>query len=120
MGIIEQKEKHWSHVLVSSATKEMVDTEHVLAMACAYFGVAPEQVKARDKRPEISDIRTMASAYMYIVKALSFKAVGEVIGGRDHSTILSAVNNHRTWMGNNKPYRDKYNALKAYMEASGC
>jgi chromosomal replication initiator protein len=56
------------------------------------FGVQPESLMARDRRPTVATARQVA---MYLARELtehSLPEIGRGIGGRNHTTVLHAVN----------------------------
>jgi chromosomal replication initiator protein len=56
------------------------------------FGVAPDSLLARDRRPTVATARQVA---MYLARELtehSLPEIGRGIGGRNHTTVLHAVN----------------------------
>ncbi|MGI8749017.1 MAG: chromosomal replication initiator protein DnaA [Thermoleophilaceae bacterium] len=63
----------------------------IVQAAASAFEVKPEQLLARDRRPTVSRARKVA---MYLTRELTGKSLPEIgrgFGGRDHSTVLSAV-----------------------------
>jgi len=63
----------------------------IVEAAAAAFEVDPEQLVARDRRPTVARARKVA---MYLARELtgqSLPEIGRGFGGRDHSTVLSAV-----------------------------
>jgi chromosomal replication initiator protein len=65
--------------------------EDVLAATASLFGVTPNELVARDRRPDVARARKVA---IYLARELTGKSLPEIgrrLGGRDHSTILSAV-----------------------------
>jgi chromosomal replication initiator protein len=82
------------HVLKRLATSSPPDTCNVstiLEAAASAFEVDVKQLIARDRRPAISRARKIA---MYLARELTDKSLPEIgrgFGGRDHSTVLSAV-----------------------------
>ena len=63
----------------------------IVEAAAAAFEVDPEQLVARDRRPVVARARKVA---MYLARELtgqSLPEIGRGFGGRDHSTVLSAV-----------------------------
>lgn len=55
------------------------------------FGLSPEELLARDRRPQVARARKVA---MYLARELtgqSLPEIGRGFGGRDHSTVHSAV-----------------------------
>jgi chromosomal replication initiator protein len=65
--------------------------EDVLSATASVFGVTPNELVARDRRPDVARARKVA---IYLARELTGKSLPEIgrrLGGRDHSTILSAV-----------------------------
>ena len=65
--------------------------EDVLAATASVFGVTANELVARDRRPDVARARKVA---IYLARELTGKSLPEIgrrLGGRDHSTILSAV-----------------------------
>jgi chromosomal replication initiator protein len=59
---------------------------------CAYFSITPNDLKGKSKKKEIAMGRQVA---MYLSKMMtdsSLKTIGLHFGGRDHSTVIHAVN----------------------------
>jgi len=64
----------------------------ILDAAAQEFGVERESLLARDRRPDVAIARQVA---MYVARELtehSLPEIGRGIGGRNHSTVLHAVN----------------------------
>jgi chromosomal replication initiator protein len=64
----------------------------ILDAAAQEFGVERESLMARDRRPDVAIARQVA---MYLARELtehSLPEIGRGIGGRNHSTVLHAVN----------------------------
>jgi chromosomal replication initiator protein len=64
----------------------------ILDAAAQEFGVEREALLARDRRPTVATARQVA---MYLARELtehSLPEIGRGIGGRNHSTVLHAVN----------------------------
>lgn len=65
--------------------------EDVLSATANLFDVTPGELIARDRRPDVARARKVA---IYLARELTGKSLPEIgrrLGGRDHSTILSAV-----------------------------
>lgn len=65
--------------------------EDVLTATASAFGVTPNELVARDRRPNVAKARKVA---IYLARELTDKSLPEIgrrLGGRDHSTILAAV-----------------------------
>jgi len=64
----------------------------ILDAAAHEFGVEREALLARDRRPLVAEARQVA---MYLARELtehSLPEIGRGIGGRNHTTVLHAVN----------------------------
>jgi chromosomal replication initiator protein len=64
----------------------------ILDAAAQEFGVEPRDLLARDRRPGVAKARQVA---MYLARELtehSLPEIGRGIGGRNHTTVLHAVN----------------------------
>jgi chromosomal replication initiator protein len=64
----------------------------ILDAAAGEFGVKREAILARDRRPDVAQARQIA---MYMARELtthSLPEIGRGIGGRNHSTVVHAVN----------------------------
>jgi chromosomal replication initiator protein len=63
----------------------------IVGAAAQEFGVAPEELVARSRRPEVALARQVA---MYLARRLtthSLPEIGREIGNRNHSTVLHAI-----------------------------
>jgi chromosomal replication initiator protein len=64
----------------------------IIDAAAQEFGVQPDSLLARDRRPTVATARQVA---MYLARELtehSLPEIGRGIGGRNHTTVLHAVN----------------------------
>ena len=76
--------------LFPTTSAEPVRTEAILAETAGYFGVSVDDLRSQNRSRPIVQARQMA---MYLVRDftdLSLPKVGEVFGGRDHTTVLHA------------------------------
>jgi chromosomal replication initiator protein len=83
------------HVLRRLGQDETEDTcglGEILDAAAQEFGVEREALLARDRRPAVAEARQVA---MYLARELtehSLPEIGRGVGGRNHTTVLHAVN----------------------------
>ena len=83
------------HVLRRLGQDEAQDAcglSEILDAAAHEFGVEREALLARDRRPAVAEARQVA---MYLARELtehSLPEIGRGIGGRNHTTVLHAVN----------------------------
>ena len=84
--------RHVLHRLGDDTSKEACDIGEILDAAAQEFGVEREALLARDRRPAVAAARQVA---MYLARELtehSLPEIGRGIGGRNHTTVLHAVN----------------------------
>lgn len=65
--------------------------EKILSVTANYYGVKVEDIKSKKRNESVADARHIA---VYIIRKLTelpFKKIGEIVGGRDHSTIMSSI-----------------------------
>ena len=77
--------------IIRHTTKQLtLDT--IEKAVCSYFSITPNDLKGKSKKKEIAIGRQIS---MYLSKLLtnsSLKTIGLHFGGRDHSTVIHAVN----------------------------
>jgi chromosomal replication initiator protein len=88
---LDLAEEVLSHLFPTSGA-EPVRTDTILGETAAYFGVSIDDLKSQNRSRPIVQARQIA---MYLVREftdLSLPKVGQVFGGRDHTTVLHAQN----------------------------
>ncbi|NLT05305.1 MAG: chromosomal replication initiator protein DnaA [Solirubrobacterales bacterium] len=65
--------------------------DDVLAATATRYGLTTKQLVARDRRPDVARARKVAIYLARELTGTSLPEIGRRIGGRDHSTILTAV-----------------------------
>jgi len=65
--------------------------EDVLQTVCEYYGVNPDNIKSKGRSKDVVLPRQLA---MYLIRQLSdasFPEIGQFFGGRDHTTVIYAI-----------------------------
>jgi chromosomal replication initiator protein len=84
--------QHVLHRLGDDTGKDACGISEIVDAAAQEFGVERESLLARDRRPTVATARQVA---MYLARELtehSLPEIGRGIGGRNHTTVLHAVN----------------------------
>ena len=84
--------RHVLRRLGDNASADACGLSEILDAAAQEFGVQRESLLARDRRPPVATARQVA---MYLARELtehSLPEIGRGIGGRNHTTVLHAVN----------------------------
>jgi chromosomal replication initiator protein len=72
-------------------TKRHISIDTIQTQVCEYFGIDPNKVREKTRKQEIVEVRQIA---MYLAKNMtksSLKTIGLQFGGRDHSTVIHAI-----------------------------
>lgn len=77
--------------MLSEKTAKVSVQEHIEAsIGEVYPHFLPSMVQARSRKREIVDLRQTWMCLMYKYSGLSLHNIGQLAGGRDHSTVLHA------------------------------
>lgn len=66
--------------------------EKILSTTAAFYGVSVEDIKSKKKTESVANARHVSVYVIRNLTDLPFKKIGEILGGRDHSTIMSSIN----------------------------
>ncbi|MGM9746667.1 MAG: chromosomal replication initiator protein DnaA [Paludibacteraceae bacterium] len=90
---------------VVSATPNVISVEKIRDMVCDYFSLSLDAFMSKTRKREIATARQVA---MYLSKQYtksSLSAIGKLIGGRDHATVLHACGVVNDLMDTDKNFR---------------
>lgn len=90
--------------------------ETIQKIVCEHFGIPDDMVRAKSRKKEIALARQIS---MYMAKQYtnhSLKTIGLHFGGRDHSTVIHAVNNISSLVKRDTNIEDIVNQLRRKME----
>ncbi|HZQ05704.1 MAG TPA: chromosomal replication initiator protein DnaA [Anaerolineae bacterium] len=68
-----------------------VSTEQVLQAVCDYYRISLDDLKGRGRNKEVVTPRQMAMYLLREATGTSLPQIGEVLGGRDHTTVMYSV-----------------------------
>ena len=97
--------------LVSRRVGKQRSPEQLLSEICDYLGVSVEAVRGRSRQRPIVGARQTA---MYVVRELtdlSYPAIARLFGGRDHTTVIHAVEKTQHVMKDRQQVFDQVNEL---------
>ncbi len=103
----------------SAARRSPCTVEEILEATAARFGVTAADLRARDRRPTVTRTRKVA---MYLTRELtdnSLPEIGRAFGGRDHSTVLSAIRRCERDIAGNPQLASAVDTLREALEARG-
>ncbi|MCL2754505.1 MAG: chromosomal replication initiator protein DnaA [Oscillospiraceae bacterium] len=88
-----------------------VTLERIINEISAIYGFTPDEIRSKKRGADISTARQIAIYVVYRITGLSYVDIGKEFGGRDHSTIVYAVNKVKDTIQVNKAYRHKIDDL---------
>lgn len=74
------------------------ESNTVLETVCEILKVTPEQVRGKERFRTIVLARHITCHIFRNKFQMQFKRIGLFLGGRDHSTIVHAINSIKDWM----------------------
>lgn len=70
-----------------------VTVDHIITEVSNVYGIQPEDLRSKKRSQQISNARKVAIYLVKEITQMSLSAIGEEFGGRDHSTIIYAIQN---------------------------
>ena len=104
--------RHVLRRLGEDTARDACGLGEILDAAAQEFGVEREALTARDRRPAVATARQVA---MYLARELtehSLPEIGRGIGGRNHTTVLHAVNRVSAAMRSDDSVREAVDNLR--------
>ncbi len=71
--------------------EEQIDIDFIQKAVSEYFQIPIEQLKAKTRKKEIVTARQVAMYFAKTCTNFSLKAIGQHFGGRDHTTVMHAI-----------------------------
>src|SRR3989344_1895899 len=92
--------------------KKNIHSDDVFRVISDFYGVAKEELIKKGRKKEISHPRQVM---MYILRnelQIPFSSIGELLGGRDHTTALHAFEKIETQKENNSRLKEELDTLR--------
>lgn len=105
--------------VVSNAIKveeRQISIELIEDEVCKYFDLEPELINSKSKKQEISQARQIA---MYLSRKYtdkSYSNIGDIIGKRDHATVLHACKTVSNWIETDKKFKSCIEEIEQHIE----
>jgi chromosomal replication initiator protein len=68
-----------------------------------HFEITKEDLKSKSRKVPIAIRRHLFCYYVYKTKMYSFKVIGDMLGGRDHTTIMHSVRTAQDLLDSREP-----------------
>ena len=70
-----------------------ITVEKIIAEVANVYGVTPDDIRSTKRSAQISNARKVAIYVVREITQMPLASIGTEFGGRDHSTIVYAINN---------------------------
>ena len=75
---------------------------------CEFFKLSPDYVKSKSRNADAKEARFFIMRYLYEKCHLSFCAIGNLLGDRDHSTVIHAKQKHHDLCDSDLDYKIRW------------
>lgn len=72
-------------------SKKFISPENIVSTVCEHFSTKPETVRSKKRSRDIVLPRQIIAYFLRDLTQLSLQNIGEMLGGRDHTTILHGL-----------------------------
>jgi hypothetical protein len=89
----------------------IVDNNDIISSFATYFNVSKEAIESKSRSKDLVEIRDIIIYFLREYAGMSFLAIGNLFGGRDHSTIIHSYNKIERKFGSKKNFEIKFSDL---------
>jgi chromosomal replication initiator protein len=114
---VEMAEAQLADLLTTSSSKTRTD-EELLAEMAGYLGFTVEALKGKSRQRPLVAARQMAMYVFRDMTELSYPAIARLFGGRDHTTVIHAVDKTQRMMREHKATYDQVSDIITRIKTS--
>ena len=105
--------------ILSAGEGPRITPPHILETACKFFGFTLEELCGPARKRPLVDARQITMYVMREMTELSYPSIGEQFGGRDHTTVLHAVQKITGLMKEKRTVFDQVTELRQAIKNGG-
>lgn len=112
------KNKYCVPMQCTLPTKPMVkvlSADEIIERSCYFVNISKDQLVGRSRKREIKDSRHMVAFLITEHTILTLKQIGEILGGRDHTTIINSKKVTNNLCDSDPNFRNNFNLLRNYV-----
>ena len=98
--------------IINPDNDKKITPDYIINIVAEYYGVRPEDIKSGKRNKEIVTPRHVCMYLIRLMNDISLKDVGEILGGRDHSTVINGFKKIDGEMSVNKELVNTIEVLK--------
>lgn len=93
-------------------SSKAITPRYIISSVCNYFDISEDDLTGKKKNKEIAAPRQICMYFLREITDLGFKAIGDLLGGRDHSTVMHACDKIKKQYENNTEIKNIVNDIK--------
>jgi len=98
--------------ILAASNNKVIDTKHIIESVARYFDLRPEDFLSQKRNRNISYPRQIAMYLCRDILGLSLPKIGEEFGGRDHTTVIHAIQKIEEDINSNQETKRTIDELK--------
>jgi chromosomal replication initiator protein len=99
------------YMLIPGIVRMPVNVNKIISVISNDTGIHFQQMVSRSRRQDIALARHICMWMIRHYKLMSLVAIGELFGGRDHTTCISSCNTINNWMFSDQRIKNKIENL---------
>ena len=103
--------------MIVKIESKVITCENIINLVIQSFNVDMKSLNSKSRKKEIVQARQAAMHLCHQFTTLSVVRIGEVIGGRDHATVLSAFKKVDDMLQTDPNFTVRYKAVEAQLKA---
>ena len=102
---------------MTTSSDFLITADSIVKEVCRYFHVDEFQLTGKSKSREIVTARQIGMFLIRTMIGLALTDIGDIFGGRDHTTVMHAIDQVETKMRQNASYAETVRAIIANINA---
>ena len=102
--------------MIVKIESKVITSENIVNLVLQSFSVDMKSLNSKSRKKEIVQARQAAMHLCHQFTTLSVVRIGEVIGGRDHATVLSAFKKVEDMLQTDPSFTQKYRAVEKQLK----
>ncbi len=103
--------------MIVKIEQKVITCEAILQQVVGSFGVDMKSINSKSRKREIVWARQAAMSLCKKFTTQSVSRIGQVVGNRDHATVLHALKNVEDLLTTDVEFREKYASVEAKLKA---
>jgi|JI6StandDraft_1071083.scaffolds.fasta_scaffold53511_3 chromosomal replication initiation ATPase DnaA len=96
--------------LATIRNKKSMIKKHIFKFIQAKYAITEQQIIEHDRRPHKVELRQIICLYCRD-NEFTLKAIGQILGGRDHSTVVNNLKKGNAYLQFEEQYSENYKAF---------